>query len=799
MIENKEKSSIVFKKIINNLSDLIAHVGRDKRYIFANKSYCKMFNISQDEIKGKHICDILGEKIFKVINPRIEKVLAGDETFYEDIFPLQDGKKIFFHVEYYPFKDDSGKVESFVVHARDITQQKQAEKIQNNLNEELEKKVLQRTIELQTANHHFNDAALAWQATFDAVDDIIVIINKENRILQANKAARKLSPENDILEKKCCKVFHGTDSPPKNCPASKLFDKGESVHLEYQESSLNNHWLSLYAYPIKNNDGQTVKLIHVIRDINDRKIAQKELADAKTMAERHSKAKSRFLAKMSHEVRTPLNAIQGIGNLLGKRIKDKEQKKLLQLHNNSASHLSNLLGDILDLSRIEAEQLGLNKEVFNLINVCNDTIKIFSSQAANKGLSLTISITGDSSSEWFMGDQLRIKQIIYNLIGNSIKFVEKGSISLSLELKEKEKEKEKEKDKKQKIILVVADTGPGIAPEALETIFKPFCQGNINNSEGSGLGLTITKELVELLGGKIEVSSKIGQGTVFRIEFLLPQACPPEEVSKDKEKQILPGRVLIIDDVYVNRHVLAMVMADDGWQTQEAASGQEALDILINDINFDLIFMDISMPGLDGVETAREIKNNQICRHIPVIAQTAHAVVGDREQFLQKGFDGYIAKPVDQEQLQNEITRVLTNDRQLLTDKITEKTNGDSQEKLTEAYMGPIDFQELLIICRGKEKLAKRLTKAIIQEVPDWQAELTNAIEEQDGLRIREICHKIKGSAGTCCAKDLAAGAEALGQVVREDEMEKIPEKLTVLKNELTRLMALNDQNEWKK
>jgi signal transduction histidine kinase/CheY-like chemotaxis protein len=389
-----------------------------------------------------------------------------------------------------------------------------------------------------------------------------------------------------------------------------------------------------------------------------------ELVAAKEAAEAASRAKSAFLANMSHEFRTPLNAILGFTNLTLAEDLDETQRRNLEMVRDSGTSFLRLLDDLLDFSRIEAGKMVLKPEPFRLDETVRGVLDMFRSEAEDKGLELKLALAPDTPLR-LVGDEGRLRQVLVNLLGNALKYTEQGEVELNVS-PAKDAKSEAVQQQRRIVLFQVRDTGCGVPDEAREVVFKGFTQLDDSSNRdfsGAGLGLAICKRLVAMLEGEIWLESEPGKGSTFYFTaaFEPDQAEEQAPVAARREPgETDPQRILLAEDDRVNEMLARRLLERMGHSVASAGNGWEVLERLQAE-PFDLVLMDIQMPGMDGLEAARRIRSgvDGVSPDIPVIALTAHAMRGDRERYLAEGMDDYLAKPIDFGELKAILARVV--------------------------------------------------------------------------------------------------------------------------------------------
>ena len=404
----------------------------------------------------------------------------------------------------------------------------------------------------------------------------------------------------------------------------------------------------------RENNKAEVLNAELTREVEKREQTEHELTVALEEVEAASKAKSDFLAVVSHEIRTPMNGILGMLDLVTDSDLNKLQRDYLDTANRSAETLLRLLNDLLDFSKSDQGGLKLEQTAFQLRETVEEICSLMAGRAKKKGLGFSFT-WDDRAPEWVSGDPVRFRQIVGNLLSNAVKFTEKGEVSVSLS------EVKREGDLI-RFGFEIIDTGIGIEPEALETLFEPFTQADVSMTRkygGTGLGLAISKQLIELMGGTIEVTSEVRGGSHFSFNIVLGEPGAYEiERKLDRSDDIggqdyFVGKVLVVEDDPVNQRVIRLLLERLGLEIQIADNGQSGLDYATHDV-WDLIFMDCQMPILDGISATQQIRayeRKHGLSHTPIVALTANAKDSDRRACKAAGMDDFLAKPVRRPEL----------------------------------------------------------------------------------------------------------------------------------------------------
>ncbi len=470
------------------------------------------------------------------------------------------------------------------------------------------------------------------------------------RYISVNKAFSEFFEEEKefFINKKDIDIYDFSIAEKYISADLEVLGSKKQVYFEY-EIEKNNEilWFEAYINPILDDNNNIIGLNGLARDISERKKFENEIIKARDLADSANKAKSEFLANMSHEIRTPMNAILGFSEILLNTIETPKEKNYLKTILNSGRILLALINDILDLSKIEAGKFDIVLEEVDIQTILNELKYIFIQKAEEKGITIIVE-QSTSFPNSILIDEIRIRQVLLNLVGNALKFTEKGFVKVEAHAIQNDIN-----EKYIDLIIDVIDTGVGIHEDQQEIIFEAFRQQEGQSSRkygGTGLGLAISKRLVEIMNGSISVTSKQNEGSTFRIYLKNVQISNNilhehnNSIEKVNNYRFYDSKILIVDDVAHNRELVQSYLQDSDVKIYEAENGLQAIEIAKN-ILPDLILMDIRMPIMNGYESTFQIKQIETLKHIPVIAFTASYLKSDEEK-INKNFDGFISKPI---------------------------------------------------------------------------------------------------------------------------------------------------------
>jgi two-component system, sensor histidine kinase and response regulator len=585
---------------------------------------------------------------------------------------------------------------AILANCMDVTAQKRAEEVRREREERF------RTI-LENMEDGYFELDLAGRLTFFN-KTVTHFLGYDGDEAQGMEFSNIVAPQD---KKRLFEVFH------------RIYETGESSKLtEWQILRKNGEgaYVEAIISLIRDGQGNPVGFRGVGRDVGERKTVEEALHRAKEAAEAANRAKSEFLANMSHEIRTPMNAILGMAELLSETPLTRDQQKYVQIFRDAGENLLTLINDILDLSKVEAGQVTLEAVPFDLGETIERTGEILGMRAGDKGLDLVCHIQPDIPMD-VIGDPLRLRQIITNLIGNAVKFTEAGEILLEVKAAP---QANAISDERIDVVFSITDTGIGIPVDKVDSIFDKFTQADTSTSRkygGTGLGLAITRYLVELMGGKLSVRSELGMGSVFSFTIRLPrqrEAQPREESAPFDLRHV---SILVVDDNATNRLIVREFLAPGGATVAEAANGKEGLRLMHEAFDagepYRLVILDHQMPVMDGMEMARRIKDDPDLRTAVLILLTSLHRTEDAENAKQLGFVQILFKPIKRADLREAVTQALG--RRKLSGALPEQ---EEEKQLPTPTVAPPMQQSLRILLAEDNEDNRTLVWMYLKNTP---------------------------------------------------------------------------------
>jgi PAS domain S-box-containing protein len=710
-------------RALHSTGECVSITDTEDRILYVNDAFLRTYGYREQELIGQHIGIVRSARTAAEVYDAILPATMAGEWRGELWNRTQEGREFPVSLSTSVVYDEDGRRIALVGVARDITERQQAEQA------------------LRCSEEKFRQLAENMREVFWMMDPA------SEQILYVSPAYEQ------VWGRTCDSVYQNPASrleaihPDDLEQSRQLFARqlqGEPIESEYRIRTPGGQekWIRGRAFPIRDQAGQLIRVVGVMEDVTERKRHEEELIQARDGADAANLAKSRFLANMSHEIRTPMNGVLGMVQLLLETDLTGEQRRFAAVAESCGRNLLTLIDDILDLSKIEARKIVLEKRSFELRHVVEDVAQPLRAQASAKGLRFHSRVSPEIPPH-LNGDAHRLRQVLNNLAANAIKFTERGEIGLEAAI-------ESQAGGTATIRFTITDTGIGIRPDQAALIFSPFTQADASTTRkygGTGLGLAIAKQLVEMMGGTIGVDSREGQGSTFWFTAVFGREStrrqPPANQPGDARSSAAGGkarvgsdaRVLVAEDNATNREVILAQLRKLGYQASAVANGAEAIEAVERG-GYDLVLMDCEMPVMDGFEAASRIRRSTQ-PGIPIIAVTADAMPADRDRCFSGGMSDYISKPVELARLADVLASWLP----------------------VAAQPEVFDSEALLRRLAGDRQLAGVVLRGFLQDVPSKLHILRQRLDEADATGARLQAHALKGAAATVSAEVLRSTA----------------------------------------
>ena len=632
-------------ELMEQIQDNIVATDLEGRIIYVNDAVVRRFGRDRDELLGRKV-EVFGEGENNTGGSQreiLEQTLTDDQWAGRVESFAADGRKVVGDLHSWVVKNREGLPTGIVGVSTDVTEREESR------------------MELKASKTRYENI-------FNFSNDAFLIFDENGRVVDVNPAACRMYgyakeefkglSGKGIAHPDCRRLFENLMENASNPDVFPLLSKdvkkdGTVFHVEMTGTE--------FEYKGERH------VLSINRDVTSRVMMESDVQEAKVVAEAANRAKNEFLANLSHEIRTPMNAILGFSEILLEETEKQRHKSYLKSINSSGKTLLSLINDILDLSKIEAGRLDINIGPLRLRSLIEEIRMIFAEKTKFKGLDFHVEISRDVP-ETVVLDELRVRQILTNLVENAVKFTDRGHVTLAVDMDASRERGADGHSQTGTLIFAVRDTGPGIAEDQMEIIFESFRQclkGNAKKHDGAGLGLAITKKLVEAMNGTISLLSEEGRGSTFKVELCDLEFLPDktegrkESFRSDMDRvRFEMAKVLIVDDSVENRELVVSFLRDSKLLFYHADNGNKALEWLEHFPPPDLILLDLVMPEMDGYQVVEILKSNSKFRNIPVVACTAAVMKED----LEKGgnmFDGFLKKPIERKRLIEELKRFL--------------------------------------------------------------------------------------------------------------------------------------------
>jgi PAS domain S-box-containing protein len=641
------------------------------------------------------------------------------------------------------------------------------------------------------------------RAALDTMAEGLLVIDTKGYVMLANQAFSELigrKPEE--LSAKLVSSFAwqtpaGVPMPETEQPWTRALGEAKplrNVRLCLDDRHGKRRSFQVNCSPVLGAGGKPGGALISLDDVTDLQEKELELRAAKEDAEAANRAKSDFLANMSHEIRTPMNAILGFTELLrrGYHRSDADMRKHLDTIHSSGKHLLELINDILDLAKVESGRMEVERIACAPHEIVREVVEVLQVRAQEKGITLRCECDGPIP-ETVQSDPVRLRQIVTNLVGNAIKFTEKGGVSVLLAVRDE--------GAGQRLGIDVVDSGIGIPADKLESVFDPFTQAESSTTRkygGTGLGLTISRRFARALGGDITVSSQLGKGSVFMVRvdpgalegvrMLAPEeamAATQQAAHVEGETWVFPrGRVLVVDDGEENRELVRLVLEEAGLQVVEAENGKVGAEKALAEA-FDVVLMDVQMPVMDGTTATRLLRSRGVAT--PIFALTANAMKGYEGELHDAGFTAYLTKPVDIDRLLAELARLLGGRRE------ARKVRAASPKPPMTPGITDGPASDPVASRLAHHPKLKGVARRFGLQMPEKMAAIEQACEARDFATLAGLAHWLKGSGGTAGYDAFTTPAKTLEQLAKAQDGERASATVAELRGLVDRIVLPAD------
>ncbi len=699
-VPTRADPELYYLALIEELPAYLACKDRDGKFTVVTNKFAQLFENTPQEIIGKSDFDFYPQEMATRLQSEDRQVIETGELLITEK-SIDDGdRRQHYEVRKSPVHDADGNIVGVQTIFWDITDQKKAEKL-------------------------LQDERDMLQTIMDNLPDFIYVKDSSGKYVVVNQAVQKIlgaGSVDEVVGKTNFDFLPHEQADPERADDNQVISTGQPL-IEREERMSNQEgddiWILTSKLPLRDSAGKVTGLVGIDRDITHLKATESELRAAKDTADLANRAKGDFLANMSHEIRTPMNAIIGMTDLLLETQLSETQREYLNMVQDSGESLLALINDILDFSKIDAGKLELEYAAFDIRESLGDTMKSLGLRAYAKGIELAVNVD-NQIPKLLIGDAGRIRQIVVNLVGNAIKFTEKGEVVLEILCESQDEENAT-------LHFSVSDTGIGISPAKCKTVFEEFEQADASTTRrfgGSGLGLAISSRLVGLMGGRIWVDSQEGIGSKFQFSVTLGIDETQRETQRNEQLVVISGlRVLVVDDNATNRRILKDMLTNWGMSPITASGAAQAIQTLADaDAEKDpikFIISDVNMPDVDGIQLAQEILNKKLLDGSSIIMLTSGARPDDANQLREIGVPNHLIKPIKQSELFETI--VTSMDQQGLV--------GTSVDEPVDVLPGAAGVSNLHILLAEDNAINQKLALGILGSLGHHVTVAGNGIE----------------------------------------------------------------------